>query len=407
MKFHRPVLSQVVSALAQIFGLTPDGRSFHADKVIERLFQGNRQLGSRDRKFIAEATYDIVRWWRLLSYCAKVTSPRPDTAEIWRILGAWLVLSEHEVPSWPEFREISADTIAEFRSQADSHPAVRESMPDWLYDLGKKELGEKWDTMLVELNQQAPVVLRSNRLKISRDQLMRELERESVQTEFAPDTEDGLILKERRNVFTTEAFKLGYFEVQDGASQQAAPLMSVEPGLRVIDGCAGAGGKTLHLAALMKNKGKIIALDIHQKRLEELRRRCARAGADIVESRLIESLKTVKRLEETADRVLLDVPCTGLGVLRRNPDTKWKLQPDELPRLQALQAEILSNYSRMVKKGGRLVYSTCSVLPSENEHQVRAFLEASGGEWKLIKERRFEPGAHGYDGFFAAAMERI
>ena len=149
-----------------------------------------------------------------------------------------------------------------------------------------------------------------------------------------------------------------------------APLLDAKPGERVIDACAGGGGKTLHLAALMKNKGKIIAMDITERKLQSLRERCSRNGVDIAETRVIESMKTIKRLEKSADRVLLDVPCTGLGVLRRNPDKKWKISPEEITRLNALQKEILENYSQMVKIGGRLVYATCSCLPSENEKQV-------------------------------------
>jgi 16S rRNA (cytosine967-C5)-methyltransferase len=216
-----------------------------------------------------------------------------------------------------------------------------------------------------------------------------------------------LKLKERRNVFTTEAFKNGLFEVQDGASQQVAPLLDVHPGMRVIDACAGAGGKTLHLAALLGNKGKIIALDVHARKLEELRKRCSRAGVDVVETRLIESAKTIKRLEKSADRVLLDVPCSGLGVLRRNPDTKWKISPEEITHLKALQAEILATYSNMVIDGGRLVYATCSCLPSENERQVESFLAANPGKWRLVEERKFAPGENGYDGFYAAALIRL
>ena len=405
MKLHRPVLQQVISALAQVFGSGANDRGYHADKVLERLFQANRKLGARDRRFIAESTYDIVRWWRLLWFSLGTEAPRTNEPDLWRVLGAWLLLTEIELPDWPEFRGLDRDILQKRHEEAATHPAIRESLPDWLYQLGATELGQRWNEILVDLNRQAPVVLRANRLKIKRDELAQELRREDIETLPAPDTVDGLLLKERRNIFTTEAFKLGYFELQDGSSQQAAPFLKPEPGDRVIDGCAGAGGKTLHLAALMKNKGKIIAMDVQQKKLEELRKRCSRAGADIVEVRLIESSKTIKRLEKTADRVLLDVPCSGLGVLRRNPDSKWKLSLAEIERLRALQAEILSSYSEMLKPGGRLVYATCSILPSENSEQVKNFL-ASHPDWRLISDRQYWPGENDYDGFYVAALER-
>jgi 16S rRNA (cytosine967-C5)-methyltransferase len=183
-------------------------------------------------------------------------------------------------------------------------------------------------------------------------------------------------------------------------------MLDPKPGERVIDACAGAGGKSLHLAALMKNKGKILSLDIHERKLEELRKRASRAGADIIETRTIDSSKVIKRLEETADRLLLDVPCSGLGVLRRNPDSKWKLSDEEIEKLRALQSQILESYSKMVKPGGRMVYATCSILPSENERQVEEFLKNAGGTFELLEERKFAPGKDGFDGFYAASLQK-
>ena len=177
--------------------------------------------------------------------------------------------------------------------------------------------------------------------------------------------------------------------------------------MKVVDACAGGGGKALHLAAMMRNKGKIHALDIHAWKLAELKKRAARAGADIIETREIEGSKTIKRLAAHADRLLLDVPCSGLGVLRRNPDSKWKLSAEEVDRLVALQAEILENYARMVKPGGKLVYATCSILPSENERQVQAFLARHGDVWQLEAELRRNPAQGGFDGFYAARLVQV
>jgi 16S rRNA (cytosine967-C5)-methyltransferase len=158
---------------------------------------------------------------------------------------------------------------------------------------------------------------------------------------------------------------------------------------------------------MMKNKGKIIAMDLFEKKLEQLRRRCSRNGVDIVEVRKIEGAKTIKRLENSVDRVLLDVPCSGLGVLRRNPDSKWKLKPKDLTNLRQTQAEILENYTSMVKKGGFVVYATCSILPSENGRQVESFLAKHGETFKLVSQKSFMPGQDGYDGFYAALLERV
>jgi 16S rRNA (cytosine967-C5)-methyltransferase len=405
-KLYRPLAQQVATALIEIFL-----NRRYADRVLERLFRDNKKLGARDRRFIAESVYEIVRWWRLI--WAAIGSEPPKEfrdADAWRVLGAWLIIEGQDLPEWEEFKRLDRARILAQHQAALKTPSLCASVPDWLYDLGRAEIGERWDRYLEELNKQAPVVLRANRLKTTREELKRSLAEEGIETAFAPATEDGLVLTERRNIFTAKAFQLGLFEVQDGASQQIAPFLALQPGLRVIDACAGAGGKTLHIAALLKNKGKIIAMDVGEKKLDELRRRASRAGADVIETKLIDSTKVVKRLEKSADRVLLDVPCSGLGVLRRNPDAKWQLSMAEVSRLRELQAEILRDYSVMVKPGGRLVYATCSCLPSENEKQVERFLEEQNRlgkpRWDFVAERKFAPGENGYDGFYAAAIER-
>ncbi len=404
---HRPIAEQIVLALQDTFG-----GGFQADKVIERLFKRNKKLGARDRRFIAETTYDIIRYWRFLWVTLGASEPILEHDPLLRLIGAYLLLKHEafkggDLPSWPEFRGLNYEDLQARSKKAMESIAVKESIPDWLYDVGVKELGADWDSILHALNEPAPVCLRANRLKTTRDELIKSLAAEEIIATPAPETEDGVILTERKNVFTSLAFKAGLFEIQDGASQQVAPMVSALPGDRVIDACAGGGGKTLHLAALMKNKGKIISMDVNERKLDSLRQRCTRAGVDIAEVRVIESMKTIKRLEKTADRVLLDVPCTGLGVLRRNPDKKWKITPEEINRLRLLQAEILDGYSSMVKTGGTLVYATCSCLPSENETQVKTFLAANSSTWTLTSEKKFRPGENGYDGFYAASLLRL
>jgi 16S rRNA (cytosine967-C5)-methyltransferase len=243
-------------------------------------------------------------------------------------------------------------------------------------------------------------------LKGDRTELARRLADEGIAVQPVPEAEDGLVLEERKNVFATKSFKDGLFEVQDGGSQQVVPLLSPQPGERVIDACAGAGGKTLHIAARMKNRGKVLALDVHARKLEDLRLRSRRAGADIVEVREISSTKVIKRLLESADRVLLDVPCSGSGVWRRNPDGRWKLTPEEITRLRELQGQILRDYSRMVKPGGILVYATCSLWPSENQNQVKRFLTESPGRFELEQELTTAPHRTRFDGFYAARLRK-
>jgi 16S rRNA (cytosine967-C5)-methyltransferase len=193
--------------------------------------------------------------------------------------------------------------------------------------------------------------------------------------------------------------------VQDYSSQLVAPFLQVEPGMRVVDACAGGGGKSLHLAALMKNQGKIISLDTEADKLVRLRERATRAKTNIIETRAIEGAKTIKRLYDSADRLLLDVPCTGMGVLRRNPDAKWKLTPEFYQEVLETQYQILSRYSPIIKPGGYLVYATCSVLPTENRNQVDRFLNEYSG-FEFIEDRSILPQDDGYDGFYMALIKR-
>lgn len=395
---HFHLVNTLSQALAEIFY---SGK--HADRVIDKYLRANRKWGARDRKFFAEGVYEIVRHKRKLEFIAQ-------SEDEWDLIGTHLVLKGFELPNRMEFDNVDIERVRS-RAQYKKDPEVEYSFPDWLNQLGQEEFGADWLKLMESLNQPAEVFLRANTLKITADQLIKELKAEEVDLEKvnSKDFELGscLKLKERKNVFITEAFKKGSFEMQDAASQLVAPLLQVEPGHRVVDACAGAGGKSLHIAAMMKNKGKIIAMDIHEWKLKELRDRCSRAGVDILETKLIDSNKTVKRLENSFDRVLLDVPCSGLGVIRRNPDTKWKLTMDEIVRLQDLQKEIISKYSEMCKVGGVMVYATCSILHRENEQQVQWFLNSTAGKnWSLVKEMRVWPHKHGFDGFYAAVLKK-
>ena len=230
---------------------------------------------------------------------------------------------------------------------------------------------------------------------------------EGIETLTLKDYPDALQLKERGNIFRTEAFKNGFFEVQDASSQLVADFLDVQPGMRVADTCAGAGGKSLHLASKMDNKGQVIALDIYGNKLKELKRRAKRNGAHNIETREIDSTKVIKKLHDKMDRVLIDAPCSGLGVLRRNPDAKWKLQPEFIENIKSTQQQILNDYSKMVKSGGKLVYATCSILPSENQNQVASFLKSENGkDFKLVKDKKVLASESGFDGFYMALLEK-
>lgn len=402
MRLHRNISFAVIDGLMLIFN---EGQ--YADKVIQQLLKRDKRWGARDRAFVAETTYDIVRWKRLYAEIAEVKEPF-DRDNIWRLFAVWATLRGIKLPDWPYFENTPTRKIKGRFDELSKIRKFKESIPDWLDELGEKELGnDLWTKEVSALNEQADVILRVNTLKTTKEALQAVLFDLDIETDFIPNYPDALKLKERANVFQTEAFKDGHFEVQDASSQLVAKFLNVEPGMRVVDACAGAGGKALHIAALMENKGQVIALDIYNNKLNELKRRAKRNGVFNVETRVIDSTKVIKKLYDTADRVLIDAPCSGLGVLRRNPDAKWKLQPEFIDQIKITQQDILQQYSRMVKSGGQMVYATCSILPSENQDQVRAFLASEAGQdFTFVKEEKLLAHTSGFDGFYMALLQK-
>ncbi|TXD68535.1 RsmB/NOP family class I SAM-dependent RNA methyltransferase [Aequorivita lipolytica] len=401
MKLHRNLVFATIDSLDLIFN-----ENKQADKVLKNTLKRDKRWGARDRGFIAETTYDIVRWKRLYSEIAEVREPF-DRTNLFRLFTVWATLNGIAIPEWKQFEDTPTRRIKGKFDELSKIRKYRESIPDWLDDLGHKELGKKWDKEIAALNKQADVVLRVNTLKTTVEKLQNELADLEIETEILKGYPDALKLKERANVFTTDAFKNGFFEVQDASSQKVAEILDAKPGERVIDACAGAGGKSLHIATMMENKGQLIAMDIYENKLNELKRRARRNDIFNIETRVIDSTKVIKKLIEKADKVLIDAPCSGLGVLRRNPDAKWKLQPEFLDNIRATQKELLDSYSRMVKPGGQLVYATCSILPSENEMQVKAFLARDEGKnFTLLNEEKIMPSKSGFDGFYISLMQK-
>ncbi len=401
MKLHRNLVFATIDSLQLIFN---EGKQ--ADKVLRNTLKRDKRWGSRDRGFIAETTYDIVRWKRLYAEIAEVNEPF-SRQNLFRLFAVWATLKGIAIPEWPQFEETPTRRIKGKFDEFSKIRKIRESIPDWLDELGSKELGKKWDAEIAALNNQAEVVLRVNTLKTTVQQLQNELSDQNIETDILKGYPNALKLRERENVFTTEQFKNGHFEVQDASSQKVAAILDPQPGMKIVDACAGAGGKSLHIATLMENKGQLISMDIYENKLNELKRRARRNDIFNIETRVIDSTKVIKKLAEKADKVLIDVPCSGLGVLRRNPDSKWKMDPDFLETIKNTQKEILDSYSRMVKPGGQLVYATCSILPSENEKQVSAFLgREEGKEFSLVFEEKVLPSKSGFDGFYIALLQK-
>lgn len=398
-RLHKNLVAAVFEALETSFG-----KGYYADKVIERILKSNPKWGARDRAFIAETTYEIVRWWRYLWELYGKT-PSLKRKELNRIFGLWWRLQGYDLPDWHGFEAVQDMDLKAAKKSLPNDVGVQQSFPIWFDELASKDLGKDWPEIAKNLNIPAEVTIRTNTLKTNRRELKSLLKAEDVPTMDFPLNDIGLILKERKNTFRNPSFQNGMFEVQDGGSQLIAPFLRVEPGMRVVDACAGAGGKTLHLAAMMNNKGSIIAMDVEQRKLNELKKRAKRNGVHNIEIRHIDGSKAIKRLKGSADRLLLDVPCSGTGVIKRNPDTKWKIQPEHLERVMAIQKNILNDYSQMLKPGGLMVYATCSILHAENENQLKDFLERRD-DFKLIEDKRVNPSKD-TDGFYMALLQKL
>jgi len=396
MKWYPNIAIAIIDALKTIFN---EGEQ--ADKVIQKLLRSNRKWGSRDRKFIAKALYDIIRWKRLYEYLSN-----EDIYTIlgkWKALGVWAIHNNIDLPDWDEFKDLDSDEIQN-RLSTLNNPAIKQSLPDWLYNTGKEQLGaQNWDLELEALNQEAELYIRTNTLKVNKEKLQQILLKEGIETDDVTDATDALRIKNKKKLTHLKSYKDGLFEIQDLSSQLVAPFTAVKPGMTVIDACAGAGGKTLHIAAMMKNKGEIYAYDIYESKIKELKKRARRNKVqNIVEAKVI-NRKIIEKNKHKADILLLDAPCSSLGTLKRKPDLKWKLNLDKLQKINTLQLNILEQYEQMLKPGGTLIYVTCSILPQENQDIVNKFLKKHKNFTFVIAKNIFPSKFEG-DGFYMAKL---
>ncbi|MEX0921300.1 MAG: RsmB/NOP family class I SAM-dependent RNA methyltransferase [Rhodovibrionaceae bacterium] len=423
-------LQTVIELLEQV-----DSTGRPADRVVHDALRGRRYIGSTDRREVLERVFWQLRrkarldWW--LAELGVFIEPRA------RVLAALALCEDKNVAELaqlfdgqrygpPKLGDKEKRWLKALEGQALDDPrqpeGVRGECPGWLYP----RFGPQAEARLRALIEGAPLDLRVNELKADRGEAIERLRAEGIEAQPTPFSPLGLRLPGRVNLAETETFKKGIVEVQDEGSQIVSLLVAAESGQRVVDFCAGAGGKTLALAARMKNGGSIQALDIMQGRLDRAAQRAKRAGAHNIIRRLLKSQRDpwVKRQRRKADRVLIDAPCSGTGAWRRNPDARWNQTETGLTELIDLQAEILDSAWRMVKPGGRLIYATCSLLPEENERQVQAFLETHE-DFTLLPWRNvwnaaigtpppegegemllLSPELHGTDGFFAAILQR-
>lgn len=399
MKLHRNMALGILSALEETFT-----QQKSAAEIIQKTLKSNRGWGSRDRKMIAKAFYDILRNKRLYETLAeKQSSANP----YWGLIAIWLLLNDHDLPRWPEFIIRDRDKVKTYAQVLIKQRTYKYSIPEWLDQKGVIAFGEKnWTQEIAALNRPAKLIIRCNTLRTSTTQIKQILEeKHQISTDFIPEYPDALILDKHRPLKDLEEYRKGLFEIQDANSQKIAPWLKPQPGKFYIDACAGAGGKSLHLASLTHDRAKILALDIFSSKLQELKKRCERNKILSIETLCIQDQNTLHQLAEGADGVLIDAPCSGLGVLKRNPDTKWSINPKRLLEITKTQAQILQTYASKVKKGGLLVYATCSILPEENSMQVSKFLNSKwGADFELEKEHTYFSHLTDFDGFYCARM---
>ncbi len=401
-----------------------------ADAVANEFFRARRFIGAGDRREISENVWSVIRtryrldWW--LNRVGAAATPRLLVFALWILSGS----STNRVAATcgssrfgpPALEDDERRALAQLDQHTLNHPTmsdnVRLEIPDFVEPLFRAHFGDRLDDECVALMQQAPTDLRVNLLKTTRAAALSALKEEGFDVEPTELSPWGLRLFGRQNVSRSRLFRDGLFEIQDEGSQLVALLARAKPGMRVIDYCAGAGGKTLALAMTMNNHGRITACDVSEHRLNGAIKRLRRANVHNVERHLlVTGDKRLKRQEKKCDLVLVDAPCTGTGTWRRNPDARLRLTTVDLAELVAKQASILDSAQRLVRPGGALVYATCSLLTEEGEEQISAFLERYP-EFQLVKiaemqtadlngdALRLTPARNNTDGFFCCRMER-
>ncbi|MFP5381310.1 MAG: RsmB/NOP family class I SAM-dependent RNA methyltransferase [Gammaproteobacteria bacterium] len=388
-----------------------------ADAVLSAFFRDHKKLGVRDRAFVAEAVFGVLRRYRYLSVVVPAANPRT-------LILAWLIKARGMSGAALE-KLAKPELIDHIRTaKTDDLPlAVAAELPDWVVEKLRATTDDEHILALGRaLQQPAPLDLRVNVHKADRDAVLARLAADGMSAEAMPYSLWGIRLKGHPAINRHPLFLDGSVEVQDEGSQLLALLLGARRGEMVCDFCAGAGGKTLAIGAMMASSGRLYAFDVAEKRLANLKPRLARSGLSNVMPQLIasEADTRVKRLAGKLDRVLVDAPCSGLGTLRRNPDLKFRQTPDSVAELTRKQAAILRAAAKLLKPGGRLVYATCSLLPEENEAIVEGLLGEGGftllpanellAQHKIPLDTgamlRLSPVTHGTDGFFAAVLVR-
>jgi 16S rRNA (cytosine967-C5)-methyltransferase len=368
-----------------------------SDKAVAKMLSEHKAWGSRDRKIAANIVYTIVRKYVIFREICDSYFCIPANDESARLNGL-IVLGTYF--SYPEKTEPSLDHVL----QGIDKPWLKYSLQEWIYKRLLSNWGTSADELMSNLDQPAPVFIRRNRLKVNQLTFEKALKESGTTYHICKEVEDAYLIEGPNQLRNSKAFREGWMEFQDIGSQMIISRIGISGKMTVVDYCAGKGGKTLHIASLLNNSGRLIASDIESKRLQQLIRRSEKAGV-----RQLEVFDTDKLLQQDiqADVVLIDVPCTGSGTFRRQPDLKFRLKEESLEEVLPIQREILMKASALVKKGGKLVFATCSVFKEEDEMQVKWFTEQKEGVFELIEQAYITPPQYNSDGFYVAIMQRV
>lgn len=396
MKLYINLVQAVSKAIVAIFV-----HNEQADHYIQKLFSENKKWGARDRHFVADTVYSIVRYYRYYCYLAGVDENFSNPEDAQKIVTAFFVAKAIPLPEWEIFSSAAIDTI-QTRIDSEIPHAIRAAFPDWLYEKAQLQFGEKWQAIADELNIPANVSIRVNTNLITVEKLKKRLTDEGIS--FTDLGNNALRIDERKNLLQSELFKSGFFEIQDFHSQQIAWQIPVAECKLIIDCCAGAGGKSLQLATMQYGKGKIIAHDMATHKLDILKNRAMRNKLTNIETEK-NTNTLLDKYAHKADAVLIDAPCSGLGVLKRNPDSKWKMTADKIEKIKYMQQQCLQDYATLVKDNGYLIYATCTIFSDENDQQIATFL-AQNNNFILLKEKLLLPSVEGFDGFYYAVLKK-
>lgn len=407
IKVHQPIIDTIITCLKAIFE-----ENKVADKEVNSILKQNKNFGSRDRSMIAEGVYDIVRW--KLKYEYQLSQFNSDFTLYKHLILVSLLNRNYSIKN-PEIFNVSSDKIISLQEvikQLIAEKYIEQSYPETFYNFCFENIGEDWHTLAAALNQKPNVFIRVNSLKTSMANsqwsmadFIEVLKKENIEA-VTTSAENCIEILSKNNLKNSDLYKQGLFEFQDIGSQMIGSFLfdAVQDkvkltDLKILDLCAGAGGKTLHLSALLNNKGKIYSTDYKASRLKNLQERAIQAGCQNIEIIDFKDAEKIKNL----DFILMDAPCSGSGTFKRQADLKYKITPEKIQEYQNIQASLLNEYKNQIHKTGKIIYATCSVLPQENQLQIQAFLK-DNKDFKLVKEVQLLPTDYDGDGFYMALL---